>query len=196
MSEKQKDPLVILVDMDGVLTDFVGGWITGWNILHPDNLIPTDRICDDFYVENAFRDIVKTEEAANEVFHKEGFFFGLEPIPGAIEGIKQMAGCNNVIVTLCTAPTTSKHCWQEKADWVELYLGKEWLRHLIITKDKTMIHGDYLIDDKPDITGIYAPSWQQVIYDQPYNQHVLKLLRVNWTCWPDIFLHHADREDR
>lgn len=37
--------------------------------------------------------------------------------------------------------------------WVEKHLGQEFLEQVILTRDKTLITGDILIDDKPDIQG-------------------------------------------
>ena len=37
--------------------------------------------------------------------------------------------------------------------WVEKHLGHEFLEQIILTRDKTLITGDILIDDKPDILG-------------------------------------------
>lgn len=37
--------------------------------------------------------------------------------------------------------------------WVEKHLGHEFLEQVILTRDKTVITGDILIDDKPDILG-------------------------------------------
>lgn len=37
--------------------------------------------------------------------------------------------------------------------WVEKHLGHEFLEQVILTRDKTLIAGDILIDDKPDIVG-------------------------------------------
>ena len=45
----------------------------------------------------------------------------------------------------------------EKYQWVEKYLGKSAVSQLMLTKDKTIVHGDILIDDKPMIKDrIYA----------------------------------------
>ena len=38
-------------------------------------------------------------------------------------------------------------------EWVENHLGKDWINRLILTRDKTMINGHVLIDDKINITG-------------------------------------------
>lgn len=37
--------------------------------------------------------------------------------------------------------------------WVEKHLGHDFLEQVILTRDKTLITGDILIDDKPDILG-------------------------------------------
>ena len=37
--------------------------------------------------------------------------------------------------------------------WVEKHLGCDFLEQVILTRDKTLISGDILIDDKPDIQG-------------------------------------------
>lgn len=37
--------------------------------------------------------------------------------------------------------------------WVEKHLGKEFLEQIVLTRDKTIVSGDLLIDDRPDIIG-------------------------------------------
>lgn len=37
--------------------------------------------------------------------------------------------------------------------WVEKHLGHDFLEQVILTRDKTVVSGDILIDDKPDILG-------------------------------------------
>lgn len=44
--------------------------------------------------------------------------------------------------------------------WVEKHLGRDFLEQVILTRDKTLITGDILIDDKPDILG--EPPWNFV----------------------------------
>lgn len=37
--------------------------------------------------------------------------------------------------------------------WIEKHLGYDFLDQIILTRDKTVVTGDILIDDKPDILG-------------------------------------------
>lgn len=37
--------------------------------------------------------------------------------------------------------------------WIEKHFGHEFLEQIILTRDKTVVSGDILIDDKPDIHG-------------------------------------------
>jgi hypothetical protein len=37
--------------------------------------------------------------------------------------------------------------------WIEKHLGYDFLDQIILTRDKTVVTGDVLIDDKPDILG-------------------------------------------
>lgn len=36
---------------------------------------------------------------------------------------------------------------------MEKHLGQEFLEQIVLTRDKTVVSGDLLIDDRPDITG-------------------------------------------
>lgn len=190
MNQKENETdLIVLVDMDGVMADFVGGWRRDWNKKYPDRQITEE--CTDFYVENAFAKYGTSEELI-EIFHRPDFFFDLEPLPGAIDGIRQMQNCG-ISTYICTSPS-SITSWGEKAEWVEHYLGSEWLRRLIITKDKTLIQADYLLDDKPEITGLIGdPTWEHVIYDQPYNQDITNKFRITWKTWPSLLFHASKR---
>lgn len=37
--------------------------------------------------------------------------------------------------------------------WVEKHFGQEFLEQIVLTRDKTVVSADLLIDDRPDITG-------------------------------------------
>jgi 5'-nucleotidase len=72
--------------------------------------------------------------------------------------------------------------------------GSEFTKGVILPRDKTLVRGDVLIDDKPTIGGISTPQWRHVLFDQPYNRH-LSGPRVQWENWREVLaqqlLQHA-----
>ena len=77
---------------------------------------------------------------------KFGFFSRIKPIEGALEAILLLERYYNVYIL--TRPSFKNlHCYSEKAEWVERYLGERYLEKLILCPDKSLVIGDYLIDD-------------------------------------------------
>merc|ERR1719421_1348441 len=96
-------------------------------------------------------------QQAMEVFHSEGFFLGLPPMAGGVAALHAPAA-RGFRVFLCTSPvTTSAHCAGEKFEWVRTHLGPEWVPRIILTSDKTAIRG------------AHNATWQQLMFDAPYN---------------------------
>src|SRR4051812_25847781 len=114
--------LLILVDIDGVLADFSGGWIKDWNRKHPDRPVDPKTELQNFYIEESFKGLGKEEELV-EIFTRKGFYYDLDPIKGAVEGFHNMAAQRGIELFICTAPMDTPS-YTEKADWVEHYLGK------------------------------------------------------------------------
>ena len=82
---------------------------------------------------------------------------------------------------ICTAPVNEyRYCVGEKIAWVEKHLGADWAKRVILTKDKTLVRGDILIDDKSHITGSLKPMWTHRIYDAPHNRHINAPQRIVW----------------
>jgi 5'-nucleotidase len=75
----------------------------------------------------------------------------------------------------------------EKYDWISCHLGDEWCHRVIITRDKTLIKGDILIDDKPQVTGLNEkPAWKHVVFSQSYNTNVKGKMRLDsWEMWKE-----------
>lgn len=98
------------------------------------------------------------------------FFYNLKPIDGALEALKEMEQLGYNVYIVSSPSVRGDYCHSDKNRWLKDHLGEKWARRLILTKDKTLVHGDYLIDDKPYIHGIVSkPSWKHVTYAQSYN---------------------------
>lgn len=75
-----------------------------------------------------------------------GFFTSLEPIKGAIVTLNMLA--LRYDVWILTRPSVlNPLCYTEKRVWVEKHLGLDWCHKLIMCPDKSLLRGDYLIDD-------------------------------------------------
>ena len=168
--------------MDGVLADFEGGFVRAWTQRFPEHPpVPKGERRHFSLLE----DYPLQQPMVQAVYHAPGFFRDLEPMPGALDAVRDILSLDHD-VRICSSPLNRYiNCVPEKYEWVERHLGTEFVPRLILAKDKTWVHGDYLIDDKPEVIGSRTPSWQHVVFDQPYNRHVAGL-RMNWSNWRDV----------
>lgn len=121
-------------------------------------LIDLDNVIANF--EKAYISELKTTPEILYPQCKYKFFENLEPIEDSIETINIL---NNLFeLYILTRPSVlNPLCYTEKRVWVEKYLGLEMCKKLILCSDKTMVMGDYLIDDKIQ-TGIFEPIWKHI----------------------------------
>lgn len=76
-----------------------------------------------------------------------GFYEKLLPLQGAIESFNNLR--QHYDVWILTRPSVHNlHCYTEKARWVRQYLGFDAQKKLILCCDKSLLKGDYLIDDQ------------------------------------------------
>jgi 5'-nucleotidase len=94
-------------------------------------------------------------------------------------------------VYICTSPLHHyDNCVLEKFEWVEQHLGREFTSRLILSRDKTLVHGDVLVDDNPSVTGVRTPTWRHVVFHQNYNRTVMGP-RMTWQSWREVLLGEA-----
>ena len=76
------------------------------------------------------------------------FFRNLEPLNGAINAFKKLSDLANTEVYILSAPSEyNPLSYTEKRIWVETHLGFDTVSRLILSSDKSLLKGDYLIDD-------------------------------------------------
>lgn len=84
------------------------------------------------------------EGRLDEVPH---IFSKMQPLPDAIASYEKLAAhCDTYI--LSTAPWHNPTAWSDKVQWVQKYLGKVAYKRLILSHNKNLNAGDYLIDDR------------------------------------------------
>lgn len=189
---------IILVDQDSTIVDLDGRMVEILTERKMDHLIPLviGRPCFEFgvsfHITETGERLTKSSEAHTTlsvklseeplvtnkeaetvlrgIMNESGFFLSIKPINGAIEALKEMKKEGHTVFIVTSPLSNNDHCVPEKYKWVENHLGKEWTRNLIITKDKTVVSGDYLIDDKPSVIGVSKPSWEHIYFDHSYNR--------------------------
>ena len=181
--------LRILVDMDGVVAKFNWKVAEKWDQLYPQfPSIPAETL-PKFDTATCYADVYGdwSHQAVKDIYQGKDFFNELDIMPGAVEALHSMLKAGHDVF-FCTAPV-GKHspCVSDKFGWVEKHFGKEWVRRIVLTSDKTFISGDVLIDDKPGIKGCQNPPlWKQVYFTQPYNKDC-KGPRINeWSEWESV----------
>jgi 5'-nucleotidase len=132
------------------------------------------------------------QKAIQTTKDKPGFYRRLRPIDGAKEAMEEMMA-EGAHVVVATAPTLSNPtCASDKHASIIEHYGTDVAKRTIITDDKTLLDLDFLIDDKPHITGFNTregrrPIWDHIIFDQTYNRHVDTPLRLKgWENWREV----------
>lgn len=180
---------VVLIDMDNTLVDFDLEFGKRWIQARPQDSLSLIKSRKHFELEQNFSEDLKP--LAIEIMSQPGFFISFEPQPYAVEAVKEIVA-QGAKVFFCTAPLPFQYesCVAEKFAWIRKHFGEQYLSKIIITRDKTLIKGNVLIDDKPKITGACPqPEWTHIVFNQPYNQDVEGPRLSNWTDWKSILDH-------
>ncbi len=179
----------ILVDMDGVLADFERGFLDDWRARFPERAFMPIEERNVFYVQKQYTESYGEAYGADTwaIMTTPGYFRRLPPILGGADALNAMRD-EGIDVWLCTSPLHEMPtCATEKFEWVVEHLGAWWTGRMIIARDKTLIRGDILIDDRPALAGVEEPLWEHVLYDQPYNRAVTDKRRITWDDWRVLF---------
>ena len=139
---------ILYFDMDNVLVDFQSGF-------------------------KHFSDEV-LKEYEGRLDEVPGLFGHMEPMEGALEAYQHLTTKYDSYI-LSTAPWENPSALTDKLAWVKKYLGAPARKRLILTHNKQLNIGDYLIDDRTkngaaEFTGEHIhfgtakfPDWNSVL---------------------------------
>lgn len=119
LPERIQGKIVIYIDMDDTICDYMKA-----------------------HLEHYDYDFSPFPQARN------GFYLGLDPLKGAIEGVKELLTMPEYDVYILTAPSViNAHSYTEKRLWIEKHFGLDFCHKLILSPNKGLLSGHYLIDD-------------------------------------------------
>jgi 5'(3')-deoxyribonucleotidase len=166
--------------MDGVLADFELEMAHRWHIYWPDDDIDQYKQRPKFKYSSMKEPIDNINEKFEKIWSEPGFFESLPEIEGGIEAVTSLLDMG-YDVRVVTSAGNKRQAFTEKANWIYKRLGDNWVRRLVVTNEKHFIDGAVLIDDRPEIARGHNTTWQQIIYDQSYNQYVNDRPRLSWS---------------
>jgi 5'(3')-deoxyribonucleotidase len=169
----------VLLDVDGVIADFTGKVLS-----------EIERILGRYYEPHqvtqwSIKDALGLSDrdwkrVVDEVICREGFAYFLDPYPGAVAAVKELAADH---VYFVTSPWHSSETWcHDRTEWLCKHFGQAQGRKVIHTGHKHLVDGDVLVDDKPETVFEWARVNVRrvgVLWDRPYNQRSGLRLRTN-----------------
>jgi 5'(3')-deoxyribonucleotidase len=171
--------LTILCDLDSIAANLMGEWLARYNRDYKDQITPDDIKTWDTHL------YVKPDcgKAIYNYFTPD-LFYSLQPIDGAVEGLKQLVDAGHEV---CFVTATPQGCADAKYQWVSEHFPFMHNTHdMVMTHRKYLIHGDVFIDDSPSNIREYRFRHHHTqIYTiaYPYNQHVASLCNVRAGSW-------------
>jgi 5'(3')-deoxyribonucleotidase len=111
----------LYIDMDNVLVDFPSGMAA----------------CDPTLLK-------EYDGRADEI---PGIFALMQPMPGAIAAYHELSNLFDTYI-LSTAPWENSSAWSDKLEWVKRHLGAPAYKRLILSHNKHLNRGHYLVDDR------------------------------------------------
>lgn len=144
----KKNKKILYIDMDGVIVDFTSAF---------------PKIDADV--------LEKYKDDRDEI---DGIFSKMDPMQGAIKAVEFLSQHFDTYI-LSTASWDNPSAWIDKLKWVKKYLPVVAHKRLILSHNKNLNKGDYLIDDRPNNgaaefdgehilfgKGLY-PDWDSVV---------------------------------
>lgn len=166
------------------MADFDGGTEAFLRANYPSIAIAPRQ---NFYFRDDYTDPVY-QQTINDLHTSQHFFQNLPEIPGSVEAWHHIQSLGYE-TRICSAPLPSNEwCIDEKLHWIRTHLGAVAAKDTIIDSAKEKYDGIALIDDRPIIKNAAKAHWQHVMFDQPYNQNIETLFRLQ--NWNDVRLEH------
>lgn len=160
---------IILLDMDNTIMDFSGGIVKRYNEIY-DRKITGDMITDWSMSE------ISANHDVTAIWKRKGFFSNLELLNDAAEWVPKIAERYNCYI--CTHAYSG--FYDEKEISIKRHFGNLFDDKIIFTKDKHLVRGRILLDDKiENLRNFSNCGGLSVCYNGAHND-VRESREVNW----------------
>lgn len=157
----------ILLDVDGVIGDFVSG-ARQWADECHDMLVSEEQITDynimtSIGLPNGWPSFITWLSDTR-------FCLGMSAYKGAVEFVAELRKLGRVIAV--TTPFVGVDHWEaDRRTWLEENFGFD-QKDLVFCKDKSLVCGDVLIEDKPENCAAWnaAHNGLAILFDRPWNR--------------------------
>ncbi|URP22254.1 hypothetical protein SEA_BIG4_221 [Microbacterium phage Big4] len=142
----------------------------------------TSIVLEDYASFNLWQGRTPEEVAAiDALMNHTGFYRDLEPYEGAVDAVHEVQSMGHEVFFLSAPWVTNPTGASDKYAWVEEHFGLDLAKKLILSRDKTIVAGDVLFDDKHPIPNKHLATWEQVFVDAPYNRDQPGYRIHDWT---------------
>lgn len=191
----------VIFDMDDVLVNWDKGFQEAFEKKFPGLQYKTPQERGHWWLPHNYPEEIQSD--IGQIAFEEDFFENLSPKEGALEAVQWVmqqghgtAICSSPLWT--PDPVIVGRCMAEKVKWINRYFGHitplfnpDSKLQVTLTHDKTLVHGDVLIDDRPEIKGICTPTWTHLLFDEnhKFTEHCTQE-KINWTNYKPIIQRH------
>lgn len=173
---------VILVDVDGVLANFIEANLRTLRTLG------VHREHDDvttFDLEDCLNLTAEQRARMKARWSEPGFCAAIPEYPGSRDAIEALRVVGDVYAV--TAPMWSSLTWQgERAAWLVERFGFTH-KQIVSTPAKHLVRGDLFIDDKTSTVETWQQAWPTcaaVLWRQAYNANAPGPFALHTSSWP------------
>lgn len=156
----------LVLDVDGVLADFVGHTLT---LLGP--IAPQGGR--DAFTTWDFVTTLEPHVADHCIrgWHQQGWCRSIPTIPGAVEAVQRIRQAGVEVVFATTPMRNAPHWVEERIAWLTHHFAAD-VDHIAFVHNKALIPGTVMVDDKPENVETWArtyPSASTFLWSAPYN---------------------------
>jgi 5'(3')-deoxyribonucleotidase len=121
--------------------------------------------------------------------HEEGFFRDIGVIPGAVEVMQELYNKHEVYIV--STASEFKHSYRDKWEWLEEHFPFISFKRIVFCGDKSIVHGDYMIDDK--VNNLAGFNGTGLLFDALDNHYDKQYHRIN--NWEEVRTYFRQKQD-